>query len=95
MPGEWTDPAEATDDLSPEWTAYEARWAVRVSDFESPLEASRFVVKRKAIFRTAQGFGIDPNMLSAFEPDRPGFEDRLGDALEKLAEVAHNGLAAE
>ena len=76
------------DDLSPEWTEYESRWSVRVSDFSGPLEAAKFLSRRKRIFAEALRSGIPKDMLTPFSPDKPGFEDRVKSAFEKLAEVA-------
>ena len=81
------------DDLSPEWTEYESRWSVRVADFPGPLEASKFLVRRKQIFAAALRAGIPKEMFTPFSPDKPGFEARIKSAFEKLAEVA--GFAAK
>ena len=86
-------PPESPDDLSPEWTEYENRWAVRVADFEDLDAATRFLRRRKEIFREAQALGIDREMLTPFAPDTPGFEARVKAAFERLASVA--GFAAE
>ncbi|SFE22584.1 hypothetical protein [Roseivivax sediminis] len=82
------DPSEASDALSPEWTEYESAWAVDVAEFGGPLEASRFLLRRKRIFREAAALGIPKEMLTPFAPNRPGFEQRVHDAFGKLAGVA-------
>ena len=76
------------DDLSPEWTEYESLWSVRVADFSSPLEAAKFLSRRKRILAAALRFGIPKEMLTPFSPEKPGFEDRVKAAFEKIAEVA-------
>lgn len=96
MPARRDTPSEVPDELSPEWTEYESTWAVAVADFGNPVEAARFLSRRKAIFRAAQKLGIDKDMLTGFEPNKPGFEKRVHDAFEALAAIAAgSGLAAE
>lgn len=96
MPAKRDVRSEAPDELSPEWTEYESAWAVDVVDFENPVEAARFLSRRKAIFRAAQKLGIDKGMLTGFEPNKPGFEKRVHDAFETLAVIASGtGMAAE
>jgi hypothetical protein len=92
------EPAFGTpDEMSPEWTEYETRWSVLVSDFASPVEAAQFLSRRKKIFAAAAKFGIPKEMLTPFGPDKPGFEGRVHDAFENLANVATSvsTLAAE
>ena len=87
------DPSETPDELSPEWTEYETRWAVSVSDFGGMDEAALFLLRRKTIFLEAQALGISKDLLTPFKPNKPGFEDRIRDGLGHLAKVA--GMAAE
>lgn len=84
---------ERPDDLNPEWTEYESRWSVNVADFETPLEAAQFVVRRKAFFRAAQSVGLPKDLLTPFEPNKPGFEERARKALTSLNRAM--GWAAE
>lgn len=93
MSHELDDPAEQPDDLSPEWTAYEAEWSILGADFPNPILAAQFLSRRKEIFRSAEKAGIPREMLSLFEPNKPGFEDRVSKALSEFARGA--GLAAE
>ena len=76
------------DDLSPEWTVYESSWSVRVADFPSPLEAAKFLSRRKTFFAAAARSGVPKEMFSSFAPNRPGFEDRVRTAFESLIEAA-------
>ena len=76
------------DDLSPEWTEYETLWSVLVSDFDSPLEAAKFLARRRKIFATAATSGITKEMLAHFSPNKPGFESRVKVAFEDLLKVA-------
>ena len=71
-------------DLSPEWTEYEEAWAVEVADFPSLLEASKFLVRRKQFFRAAHKSGVSKEMLTPFEPNKPGFEQRVFQAFESI-----------
>lgn len=87
------DKQERPDDLSPEWAEYESRWAVDVAAFGGPVEASRFLIRRKRIFRAAEQAGMTREMLEAFEPSKPGFEARIREAFAAVARSA--GLAAE
>lgn len=80
-----TEPEFGTpDEISPEWAAYESRWSVRVSDFASPLEAAKFLARRKVIFAATEKSGFPKEMLAKFGPDKPGFEDRMIAAIEAL-----------
>lgn len=81
------------DALNPEWDAYASAWAVNAADFGSPIDAAAFLMRRKRIFLEAQALGLDKELLTPFEPNRPGFETRVRIAFEKIASVA--GLAAE
>ena len=81
------------DDLNREWTEFESRWAVDVSDFPSVDEAAEFLSKRKKFFKAAQEAGFPRELLSAFAPNKPGFEDRARKALAKLNKSM--GWAAE
>ena len=81
-------PSEQPDDLNPEWTEYETRWAVKAADFEDPVAASRFLIRRKQIFFEAQRLGIPKDMLTAFKPNKPGFESRVEAAFTRLAAAA-------
>jgi hypothetical protein len=76
------------DDLSPEWTAYETRWSVRVADFATPLEAAKFLARRKKIFAEAAKLGAPKELLTPFAPDKPGFEGRIAEAFSALAKAA-------
>ena len=80
------------DDLSPEWTAYESNWSVHVADFPSPLEAAKFLSRRRKIFATAFRSGIPKEMLTPFSPDKPGFEERVEVAFEKVVRVAKSAV---
>lgn len=93
MPQKPDDRSEMPDALSPEWTEYESAWAVNVSDFPDLLEAARFVSRRRRIFREAQALGISKEMLTPFEPNLPGFEERVRVAFSRIIDAA--GLAAE
>ncbi len=86
-------PSDAPDALSPEWAAYESAWAVRVADFDTPLDASQFLIRRKRIFRAAEAAGMTKDMLDPFAPNKPGFEARVEAAFRQVAGAA--GLAAE
>ena len=72
------------DDLSPEWTEYEEAWAVEVADFDSPIEATKFLMSRKKFFRSAEANGISKEMLTPFLPNKPGFEGRVLRAFESI-----------
>ena len=82
------DPSEIPDDLSPEWTAYDSAWAVNVSDFGGPVEATRFLLARKQLFKEAQANGIPKEMLTPFEPNKPGFADRVAKSFAAIATAA-------
>jgi hypothetical protein len=72
------------DALSPEWAAYESRWSVQVSDFASPLEAAKFLARRKEFFAATQKAGFPKEMLAGFDPAKPGFIERATDAFDTL-----------
>jgi len=90
----FSDETHGTPDaLNPEWDAYAQSWAVDVTDFGDPLDAARFLARRKRIFAETRAQGFPKEMLAAFQPDKPGFEERVGAAFSRLASVA--GKAAE
>ncbi|MBC7153860.1 MAG: hypothetical protein H5U19_04450 [Rhodobacteraceae bacterium] len=81
-------PPDTPDALSPEWAAYESAWAVDLADFDDPVAASRFLIRRKRIFRAAEAAGISKELLTPFSPDKPGFEGRVKQAFLSVAGVA-------
>ncbi len=87
------DSFETPDALNPEWDSYASAWAVDAADFANPVEAAKFLERRKRIFVAAQTLGLDKELLSPFAPNKPGFEERIEDAFGKLAQVA--SMAAE
>ncbi|MDF0602531.1 hypothetical protein P1J78_17470 [Psychromarinibacter sp. C21-152] len=87
------DRSEIHDELNPEWTAYESAWAVDVADFPSPVEAAEFVLRRKQFFLAAQAAGFPKELLTPFEPNKPGFEERARKAFTALPKAM--GWAAE
>jgi len=93
MPRKEPHPNETPDTLSPEWAAYESAWAVDVADFGDPVTASKFLLRRKHIFRAAEAAGMSKELLGAFAPDKPGFETRVEKAFRRVAGAA--GMAAE
>jgi hypothetical protein len=84
MPARLDDHSDIPNELSPEWTEYESAWAVDVVDFGSPLAAAKFLISRKKFFRAAQESGVSKEMLTPFEPNKPGFEDRVLRAFETI-----------
>jgi hypothetical protein len=78
------DRSETPDDLSPEWTEYETRWSVNVADFDGPMGATRFLARRNEIFRAAAAAGVPKDLLTPFEPNKPGFEERLRSAVSGI-----------
>lgn len=87
MPRNVPDPDDTPDALSPEWAAYESAWAIDVADFGDPLAASQFLIRRKRIFRAAEAAGITKDMLTPFEPNKPGFDARVKRAFLSVAGV--------
>jgi hypothetical protein len=61
-----------------------------VSDFADPLEAAKFLVRRKKIFAAAERLGAAKELLTPFSPDKPGFEDRVAEAFSALAKSARS-----
>ncbi len=93
MPPSDNSANDTPDTLSPEWTAYESAWAVDVADFGDPVAASRFLLRRRRIFRAAEAAGMTRDMLTPFAPNKPGFEARVEAAFRQVAGAA--GMAAE
>jgi hypothetical protein len=93
MPARRDDLSETPSEISPEWTEYESAWAVDTSDFGSPGEAAKFLISRKKFFRAAEANGVTKEMLTPFQPNKPGFEGRVVRAFESI--MAATSHAAE
>lgn len=81
------------DHLSPEWTGENTACAVKVADFGDPVAASQFLLRRERIFRAAEAAGMQREMLTPFQPNKPGFGARVEAAFRQVAGAA--GMAAE
>ena len=89
MPTRPDETSDEPDELSPEWTEYETAWAVASADFDSILEASRFLIRRKSFFRAAQAAGLTKDIFTPFAPNKPGFESRVRNAFEAIIDATN------
>lgn len=71
-----------------ELTAEDFAWGVENSDFGDMWAVTAFLNRREDILETAEAFGIDRDFFLAFDPNKPGFEDRVTDILGSIIKAA-------
>ncbi len=82
------------DEENPEWADDDFRWAARSQDFGGDiLKVTAFLSRRSEILRAAESLGIPRDTFLAFDPNKPGFEERVAAAFGAFPKAA--GLAAE
>ena len=73
------------DEESPELTEDFFLWAVRAQDFEGDfMKSHAFLMKRTTFFDTAKAIGFEKEAFLPFQPNKPGFFDRVTTAFEAL-----------
>jgi hypothetical protein len=78
------------DEENPEWTEDTFRWSVRAVEFKDITEVHSFLKRRSALLRTAAAHGIDREWFLPFEPNKPGFEDRVARAFEAVLKATRH-----
>ncbi len=76
------------DEESPELTEEFFLWAVRAQDFDGDfLKSHAFLMKRTAFFETAKVIGFEKEVFLPFQPNKPGFFERVNTAFESMLAV--------
>ncbi len=71
-----------------ELTAEDFAWFVKNADFGTIEAVHDFLDRREEILETAETFGIDRDFFLAFDPNKPGFEDRVTEILGSIIKAA-------
>ncbi len=71
-----------------ELTADDFAWFVKNSDFGTMDAVHEFLTRRSEILRDAESQGFDRDLFLAFEPNKPGFEERARRAMQAFKDSA-------
>jgi hypothetical protein len=74
---------EVRDLTDEEWL-----WAVRDEDFGGVFGSVAFLENRSKVLRDAEAQGFDRSLFLAFEPNKPGFEERAERAMQAFKDSA-------
>ena len=73
------------DEESPELTEEFFLWAVSAQDFDGDfMKSNAFLIKRTAFLEAAKAIGFEKEAFLPFQPNKPGFFERVADMSEKL-----------